>query len=148
MFNKHYHVVNDDITKPKLEYRYDLITCISVLEHIVKFDDAVANMFKLLKPGGFLIITCPYSEKKYVNNVYDLPNASYGKDFPFICQSFSRVEVDQWLLANKAEVVEQEYWKFWHGEFWTVGEQVIPPIQVSQTDSHQISCMLLRKNTA
>ena len=34
VFNRHYYVIQDDITKTKLKSKFDLITCISVLEHI------------------------------------------------------------------------------------------------------------------
>ncbi|MCK5039274.1 MAG: methyltransferase domain-containing protein, partial [Thermoplasmata archaeon] len=33
-FNRHYYVIDDDITDSKLKDKFDLITCISVLEHI------------------------------------------------------------------------------------------------------------------
>lgn len=38
---------------------FDLITCISVLEHIPEDSAAVSKMWSLLKPGGKLILTVP-----------------------------------------------------------------------------------------
>ena len=38
---------------------YDLITCISVLEHIPSDREAVNMMWSLLRPGGILILTLP-----------------------------------------------------------------------------------------
>jgi SAM-dependent methyltransferase len=38
---------------------FDLITCISVLEHIPTDREAVGQMWSLLKPGGRLVITVP-----------------------------------------------------------------------------------------
>ncbi|GAH10357.1 unnamed protein product, partial [marine sediment metagenome] len=84
MLNRHYHVIDDDITDTRLSDTFDLITCISVLEHIQKPDDAIRNMFSLLKTNGHLILTCPYNEKSYVKNVYELPGSSYGKGLPYI----------------------------------------------------------------
>ncbi len=122
MFNRHYHIIDDDIVKTHLSDTFDLITCVSVLEHIQNPDSAVRNMFSLLNPGGHIILTCPYSERSYVRNVYELPGSSYGQDSPYITQSFSRSELDKWVRDNGGAVIEQEYWQFWEGEHWTVGE--------------------------
>lgn len=145
MFNRHYHVVDDDITATRLAERFDLVTCVSVLEHVERFDDAVRNMLSLLNPGGRLVLTFPYTERGYVRNVYELPGSSYGQDAPYITQSYSRAELDRWAVENRAEVVEQEFWRFWTGEHWTVGEQVIPPVKAGREERHQLSCVCLRR---
>ena len=146
MTNRHYHIINDDIIKTKLKAKFDMITCISVLEHIEQFDAAVANMIKLLNPGGHLIITCPYTDDNYVKNVYDLEDSSYGKGNPFVAQSYSGKNLSDWLKNGNAAVVEQEYWQFWDGKYWTCGKQIIPPVKVSVNERHQISCILIKKN--
>jgi 2-polyprenyl-3-methyl-5-hydroxy-6-metoxy-1,4-benzoquinol methylase len=109
MFNRHFHVINDDITKTRLCEKFDLITCISVLEHIENSTDAVINMLSLLSPLGFLILSFPYTEEKYVRNVYDLPNSSYGRGSSYITQSYSRENINNWLIKGQATIVEQEY---------------------------------------
>lgn len=146
MVNRHYHVLNDDIRKTRLTGSYDLITCITVLHHIPEADDAVRNLFSLLKPGGHLILTFPYTERSYVPNVYELPGSSYGQNEPYITQSFSRKELDRWTQDHGATILDQEYWQFWEGEHWTVGAQMIPPQQRSAEDRHQFTCLLLRKD--
>ena len=111
MHNRHYHVINDDIRDTRLTHRFDAVTCISVLEHIREHEAAVSSMLQLLSDDGYLILTIPYQERTYVPNVYELPRALYGSDFPFICQSYSRVELNKWLLQGNAEVVAQDYWR-------------------------------------
>jgi len=145
MTNRHYHVLDDDITHPKMNEKFDLITCVSVLEHIEKAETAVSSMFRLLIPGGRLLITFPYTELKYVRNVYDLQGSLYGQDAPYICQSFSRKEITSWISAGQAEIVEQEYWKFWSGDYWTLGQQIIPPEKVSVRQAHQLTCLLFKR---
>ncbi len=68
-----------DITQPLPFYNhFDLITSISVIEHIPDDGDikAIENMWKALKPGGKLIITIPcskdYSEEFRDKNTYNL----------------------------------------------------------------------------
>lgn len=147
MINRHFYVLDDDITNTGLNEKYDLITCISVLEHVVKYNDAVRNMIGLLKSGGHLILTCPYTEWKYESNVYLLPGASYGRDLSYICQSFSRKELDRWVKDNNAIIVDQEYWQFWDGLFWTAGKPVTPPRRVGADDKHQLTCVLLKRES-
>ena len=89
-----------------------MVSCISVLEHIREHEVAVRNMIRLLKPNGHLVLTCPYSEARYVENVYQLPNSTYGREFPFICQSFSRHELAKWLSESDCVLECEEYWKF------------------------------------
>jgi len=143
--NRHFHIIDDDITDSRLNDRFDLITCISVLEHIRKSDAAVRNMFRLLDREGYLILTFPYTENSYIENVYGLEGASYGQDLPYICQSYSRKELNKWFHDNDGRIVEQEYWQFWDGSYWTVGDQIIPPKRVGRRDRHQMSCLLIKK---
>ena len=144
-FNRHYYIINDDITQSKINDKFDLITCISVLEHIEESNQAIMNLFNLLNPKGNLIITFPYSENKYIQNVYTLNGSTYGQDNLFITQSYSRKELDKWLEENKAEIIEQEFWDFWTGDYWTIGNQITPPQKVTSKEKHQLSCIHLKK---
>lgn len=145
MRNRHYHVIDDDICNTKIKDKFDLVTCISVLEHIRDHDAAVRNMLSLLNPDGRLIITCPYTENSYIDNVYNLPGSNFGQDASYTTQSYSRTQLDKWLIDNDAILEEQEYWQFWEGDHWTVGNETIPPISVSHQDKHQHTCLLIRK---
>ena len=145
MFNPHWHVVDDDILHPRLKKQFQFISCISVLEHIKNHRSAVRSMFELLAPGGHLAMTFPFNETVYIENVYQLEGAGYGKDFPFIGQVFSRSQIAQWLQENPAELVAQEFWRVFSGSFWTFGERLSPPVQVTATELHQLTCVLFRK---
>ena len=147
MFNRHFYVVNVDIVRTKIKERFDLISCVSVLEHIERHDDAFESMFSLLNPGGHLIFTFPYNENTYVENIYKHQDAGYGSDLPYICHVFSRKEVNNWLNRNGGKVCEQEYWRFFDGELWTFGEQLTPPIQVDKDEKHQLTCIIIRKDS-
>lgn len=144
MINRHYYIIDDDITKTRLQGCFDLITCISVLEHIENFDIAIRNMVSLLKPNGYLLLTFPYNENAHVKNVYTLPGSSYGKGAAYITQSFSRVEIDRWVKENSGCIKDQEFWQYWSGDHWTVGEQIIPPRKVSSKENHQLLCLLIQ----
>lgn len=144
-FNWHYHVLDDDIRRSLLHETFDLVTCISALEHIRDHQTAIAGIFARLNPGGHLVITCPYNEWQYIDNVYLLPGAGYGRDLPYICRVYSRAELDSWLSAHRARLIIQEYWKVFTGDYWTFGERLRPPVQVGASDTHHLTCLLIQK---
>lgn len=144
-FNRHYYIINDDITKPKITKQFDLITCISVLEHIPNHKDAINGMFRLLKPGGYLVLTFPYNEKRYIDNVYKLPDAGYGKNAPYICQVFSQKKIDAWLEGNQGKIVDQEYYEVFSGMLWTFGERIYPPRKVKKREKCHLTCLIIQK---
>ena len=145
MINSHYHIIDDDITDTQLTEKFDFITCISVLEHIEKSGSAVRNMFNLLTPRGHLVLTFPYTENNYIENVYHQDGSTHGHYTSVICQSYSREKLNQWLQDNNGTLIDQEYWQFFP-KYWTVGEQIIPPKMVTVDDNHQLSCILIQKN--
>lgn len=145
MMNRHYHVVGNDILAPTIEGPFDFITCISTLEHIRDHQRAMRNMFSLLAPGGHMVITFPYTEREYVENVYALPGSIGATTYSFPTQSFSRRELDSWVRDNNGRILTQEYWRFFSGPYWTLGSRVVPPVKVSESESHQLSCVLLEK---
>jgi SAM-dependent methyltransferase len=55
---------------PFADGSFDLITSISVIEHIPDEQSAIATMWRLLRPGGRLIVTMPCAreaEEEYTN---------------------------------------------------------------------------------
>jgi 2-polyprenyl-3-methyl-5-hydroxy-6-metoxy-1,4-benzoquinol methylase len=145
MVNRHFHVLDEDITRPRLERRFDLVTCISTIEHIADHETAFRRMVELAEPGGHVALTFPYNEREYHPNAYDLPGSSYGQSNPYATQIYSRAELDRWLAVSGAELVDQEYWRVFSGDNWTVGEHVYPYERVGREDRHQLSCLLVRR---
>ncbi len=149
MSNRHYHILDRDITSSKRLKslgKFDLITCVSVLEHIIDHEKAIQNMFSLLNEGGHLIITCPYRENNYNENVYLLPESNaFRENVPYVCQSYSRENLNTWMSENGGEIVDQEFWQCWSGKYWSTGDQIIPPIKVDSNDNHQLTCILIKK---
>lgn len=141
--NRHYHVIRDDITKPVLRAKFDAITCLSVLEHIEDHDTAMHGVRRLLHAGGHAIVSFPYNERTFVENVYSLPGVSYGSDLPYVCRVFSRSEVDTWLTIG-FDVVCQEYHRIFAGDLWAFGERLRPPVETAADELHHLTCILLR----
>jgi SAM-dependent methyltransferase len=144
LYNRHFDVMTDDITTTSLRSRFDVITCISVLEHIPDHDAAMQQMFTLLEQGGHLILTCPYNESAGVARLADLPDfmgGSYGK----YTGVFSRSDVNRWLTQSAWEVIAQKYYQITTGDYYGMGRPVIPPRSTDAARQHQLTCMVLRK---
>jgi ubiquinone/menaquinone biosynthesis C-methylase UbiE len=135
MTNRHYKVLNKDITNLSMDKKFDMISCVSTLEHIENYDIAIKNMLDLLEDGGHLVLTVPFS-KEYNKNVYELEcSNAYQRQIPFICQSFTKENL-------KGQIVKQEFWQCWTGDYWTCGEQIKPS---KNKDKYQLSCILIKK---
>jgi SAM-dependent methyltransferase len=50
-----------DITTMQIEAEYDAIVCVSVLEHVPRFWEAIPRLQRALKPGGTLLLSVPMS---------------------------------------------------------------------------------------
>ena len=57
--NKGFSVIESDLLEFKPEQQYDVVVIMDVLEHIEDEEKAVNILYKLLKPGGDLLITVP-----------------------------------------------------------------------------------------
>ncbi len=53
----HYHT--GDICSFNNGEQYDLITCFETIEHINNYEQALSNLYKLMKPDGLLFISSP-----------------------------------------------------------------------------------------
>src|SRR3954470_3389764 len=134
MFNRHYHVIPDDITDSQLQGEFDMATCLGVLTTIEDDRAAIANLFRLCRPGGRVVLTVAYKEDEPVPNAYALPGATYGQGFPYIARQFSRSDVDDWLEAEGAELEEQEWFRVFEGVYWAEGARLAEPQRVSRDE--------------
>jgi SAM-dependent methyltransferase len=141
--NRHHHILHDDITNPNIESTFDAITCLSVIEHISDHEAAARGLRNLLTPDGHVILSFPYNERRFVDNVYALPDVSYGTDAPYICRVYSRREIEKWLALG-FEIVRQEYYRVFTRELWAFGERLTPPVKTGVSEPHHLSCVMLR----
>jgi 2-polyprenyl-3-methyl-5-hydroxy-6-metoxy-1,4-benzoquinol methylase len=141
--NRHHYVLRDDITSPRIEDEFDAITCLSVVEHIEDHEAAIRGLRGLLRAGGHAILSVPYSERRFIENVYALPGVSYGTDAPYICRVYSRREVRGWL-AEGFEIVRQEYYRVFTGDLWAFGERLRPPVETGAEEPHHLTCLMLQ----
>ena len=54
-----YHLDLDRANLPEPNYKFDLVVCSEVLEHLYDVDHCIREIARVLKPGGFFIVTVP-----------------------------------------------------------------------------------------
>ena len=142
-----FEILKENLLETSLTQKFDMITCISVLEHNANYNPVVQKMSEMLTPGrGILILTFPYNENEYIPNAYKLPDAGYGRDAPptNICQMYSRENVKKWEESFGLELVDQEHWQAFTGKYWTYGSRMYPPVKTDKDGPHQLTCLALR----
>jgi len=148
MVNRHWTVRDVDIIAPhELRERFEAVTCISTLEHIEDYTTAVRNMLALLEVGGQLILTCPYNHHEFSPNVYERPDALYGKEPSFagvICRSYSGKQMEEWLELG-ATLEKRELWRLFSGPVWATGSRIPWEQADSENAPHQLGCFVLKK---
>jgi SAM-dependent methyltransferase len=144
MFNRHFDVIKDDITTTNLRSTFDLITCVSVLEHIPDHGLAMRRMWSLLKSGGHLVLTCPFSETSSIARLSDLPDF-WGGNFGSITRIFCRDDITGWLRDSRWEIVKQEFYQLTDGRFYCTGIPIVPPLASQHDAPHQLTCLLLKR---
>ena len=138
--NPHYPVVRDDICATAITGPYDMVTCLSTLEHIADADTAVAAMLGLLRPGGALVLSFPWADA-HVPDVYALPEAGYTSEGRYICSAFCIGDVRRWC-DDKARVAMTERWRVFTGGMWTVGERLSEP-ELALDGGGDLACVTL-----
>ncbi len=68
-----------------------------------------------------------------------------GQVANFITQVYSRQEINNWLSDTSFEIIDQEYYKVFTGEMWTMGDRVTPCKKASSSELHHLTCLLLQK---
>lgn len=147
-FNKHYHVIRDDIQNSQLQGEFDAVMCLSVLQHVPKHDLALASMARLTKPGGGIILAFPINKDHYIDNVYDRPQSGYGRNPYYGCHVFSQAEILRWCRDLRLELVDQEFYQVFEGDLWTFGNRLNPPKIVDTDSLYQFGSVCLRRLSA
>ena len=145
--NPFYDVIKDDICDLKGKYDlFDAISCISVLEHITTYDNAINGMVSLLKKDGLLILTFPFSDYEYISNVYELQESDKASSkFSYIAQSFSEKEILEWKNKYGLLEVNREYIKGWSGKYWRCGDRVSFPNVTDNKKEADAACFAFIK---
>lgn len=103
--------VNQDLTAMTVDEVYDVVICHRVLEHVLDDRKALTELFRIVRPGGFMQISVPQSMHQAQTREWRVPDLThhehvrhYGRDFAYrLAEAGFDVEVDQWLLMQSAQ---------------------------------------------
>lgn len=117
--NERFHVIIDDFLDHDFQdKKFDVITCISVIEHIPEKGDseAIMKMASLLSSGGLLILTTPVNGGGFKD--FYLNKTVYGKSFKgdpvFFQRHYDEIEMYRRLI-RPSNLIEQE--RVYFGEY-------------------------------
>lgn len=145
-FNRHFLLVRDDVCDSRLSGAFDMITCTDVIQHVPRHGQALETIARLLRPGGIAIIGCFFNETHYVPDVYRLLGSGVlNPPNGMSCQILSRSEIQSWTKNTGLEVVDEELWNCFTGDYWTFGERIEPPLRSSPAEKHHLICLCLAK---
>ena len=134
-FNRHYKVYKENILYPKrLKEKFDIITCISTIEHIEQHDLVIKNCYDLLNDSGLLILTFPYDSKTYHKNV--------SKSEKHITQVFNQKTIYRWMIDNDFKLINQRFYSCFNG-VWNRGEKF--RCIESKHEFSNLTCLTLKK---
>lgn len=140
LINRHWLVEDHDVRVATSTVQYDVVLCISVLEHIRETAAAVRGLYAYTRPGGHVILTTPFGAKGHPN-VYEL-EGSYGARNSYPCRQHSPADLAEWLACG-FELVHAEYWRAFESDMWSVGPFVSPLVQVPEPA--QLGCFVMRR---
>lgn len=102
-FRRPYRISRQDMTKSRFaDNTFDLAISISVIEHGVDSDQFLAEVSRILKPGGRLLVTTDYWEEK-------ITTEASIRDFNLPWKIFSRAEITE--LIQKAKNYSLALWE-------------------------------------
>lgn len=147
-------IISDISSIPKPDEYFDAIMCIEVFEHIPNPVLAIKEFFRLLKPGGHLIITAPfcslthfapyhfysgfnrYFYKKHLpdNGFKIIELVSNGNYFEYLAQEIRRIPatVDKYRKFKKLNIIDLFILK--------KSLSILEKINRNQKDSNELLC--------
>jgi SAM-dependent methyltransferase len=91
---------------------FDLILCNQVLEHLYNLNSAFDNLERLVRPGGFLWITCPANNYRHGSPEF----FSAGYSWEFLVRNLENagfVNIDSGELSSKRIYLYRHLLKIW-----------------------------------
>lgn len=89
-------IVSDITHIPEPDMSFDAVMCIEVLEHLPEPVEALRELTRLLKPGGWLIVTAPFCSLAHMT--------------PFFYQTgYSRYFFEHWLEKLDYEILNLQF---------------------------------------
>ena len=108
----------EDLTKINHKGKFDLITCVDVMEHIEEDVKVFQNFYEALKPGGFLLINTPSIFGG--SDVHDESEESFIGEHAR--EGYSKEDIESKLHPFGFKTYQIKYtYGFWGDKAWRLG---------------------------
>lgn len=94
-------IISDITNIPEPDSSFDAIMCVEVIEHVPNPVDSLKELTRLLRPGGYLILTAPFSSLTHYAPYY-------------YYSGFSKYFYEFWLQDLNFDIIEIE----WNGNYF------------------------------
>lgn len=106
-------VVFDDMTKTKfLPNSFDGVIAIEVIEHIREDEVFIKNIYSILKPGGFLILTTPNGDVIPRNNPDHVRHYRLEELKGKLSKSFANITISYIVPLTRAHTISLSPWSY------------------------------------
>lgn len=149
MANPSWYVWCHDIQRKRFDDPFDMILCISTLEHVFDYEAALANMVASLKPGGHLVLTMPVTGGQYVDNLFRVPGNFYHDPMSTsLARLFSLDMVEQWKVRHGLLEKRRRLYSQFFGTDVGEGGLRPHPVPCGNGEPPQLICLLLQRGPA
>lgn len=139
-------LVDDNILEPRhVRGPFDVVTCISTLEHIDKPEAAVQNMLHLLRPGGALYMTFPFHPRQGHPNIYRHPACNIGRGWKFPCRVFCDGDLVEWSDLDGFAHHDLQSYRVFTGPYWGCGPRLDTVQAVDDPSAGQMAIVTIWK---
>lgn len=143
--NPAYYVWNHDIQTKRFPQAFDMVTCVSTLEHVFNYEEGMDNMIASLREGGHLVLTIPLSINEFVPNVYQQEgNYYYDPSCSWLTRAFSAAMVEAWVRKHGLKTVTERHYALFTGHGLGDGEPLKVPRPCTAQDFPDIGCYLFQ----
>ncbi|MFA6088646.1 MAG: class I SAM-dependent methyltransferase [Candidatus Woesearchaeota archaeon] len=119
---------------------FDIVFCISTLEHVKEYEKAILEMNRICKPQGLIVVTTPFCCNEYIKDTIGLP-----KTKKYSCNhAYSLSQYEKWTNII-GTIEEKKIWRAWSGPSWRKGERFFIPKPVSEEKDADLIAVCWRK---
>lgn len=111
------YLINKDGTYPIREESFDIVICTQVIEHVSNFDLLASEVFRVLKPGGTLILNAPF-----LYPFHGMPHDEFRYTTSSLTRIFNKFEISEigtlGGIGSTIATLINNFWQYFFASNW------------------------------